>query len=154
MDTMKLFALVMVDDEDNCAMVKDAIEEASLILPVTLSCLHDGVELLEYLKNQNAEGGTYKLRPDLILLDLWLPKLDGLETLKEIRSIRDFRCLPVVVFSASVDHQTVEMCYENGAKNFIEKPSRFEDLVEIIKSLVHTGEGPVGPNGHIGSCPF
>ena len=136
MNNPKPFVLLMVDDdEDDNMLVKEAVEEVSL--SVSLRFLHDGVELLEYLQQSRNGNCTHKPRPNLILLDLCLPKLDGLEALKQIRSIPDFQRLPVVIFTSSEYKATAQNCYNSGANDFIQKPANFEDFVVIIRSLVH-----------------
>jgi CheY-like chemotaxis protein len=74
-------------------------------------------------------------KPDLILLDLNMPRKDGRETLKEIKSNPAFRYIPVVVFTTSTAEEDVEQCYEMGANSFISKAAMFEDLTETMKTL-------------------
>jgi CheY-like chemotaxis protein len=75
-------------------------------------------------------------KPDLIVLDLNMPVKDGRETLKELKSNKNFKCIPVVILSTSNSHFDVLFSYDNGASLFLTKPHSFHDLVEMLDLLL------------------
>lgn len=93
----------------------------------------DGVEALKYLKRQ----GSYinAVTPDLILLDLNLPRKDGREVLREIRNDDELKTIPVIVLSTSRNDQDIQTCYELGTNCYISKPVELDSFIEIIKSI-------------------
>ncbi len=126
--------LMADDDQDDCMLVKDAFSESRLVND--LRFVEDGENLLDYLYHR----GKYKsLRlyppPGLILLDLNMPRKDGREALKEIKSDPDLRKIPVVVLTTSKEEEDVLRSYNMGANSYITKPVTFEGLVEVMKSL-------------------
>tara|TARA_R110001592_G_scaffold67338_2_gene206488 strand:- start:159 stop:599 length:441 start_codon:yes stop_codon:yes gene_type:complete len=102
----------------------------------TMRTLDGGAELLAYLRRD----GEYAVdgaapRPDLILLDLNMPRMSGHETLAELRKIDEFRNLPVIVFSTSAVEQDVNLAYRGGANAYITKPDSFEALCRAMSTL-------------------
>ena len=122
--------LVADDDADDRFLIKEAFEESSLAN--TLDFVEDGVELMDYLKSFCAGD---KVLPGLILLDLNMPKKDGREALKEIKTDPQLRTIPVVVLTTSKAEEDIFRTYDLGVNSFITKPVTFEGLVEIIQSL-------------------
>ena len=96
----------------------------------------DGVEALEYLFGEGAYAGRdLTARPRLILLDLKLPKLSGLEVLSRIRSDPRTRSLPVVVLTSSSEDQDIAEAYQRGANSYVRKPVVFGDFAEAVRQL-------------------
>lgn len=122
--------LVADDDADDRFLIKEAFEESSLAN--TLDFVEDGVELMDYLKSSYA--GDKEL-PGLILLDLNMPKKDGREALKEIKSDPTLKRIPVVVLTTSKAEEDIFRTYDLGVNSFITKPVTFDGLVEVIQSL-------------------
>lgn len=118
--------LMADDDEDDCALAQRAFKESGAL--GIFSCVEDGTELMESLLDSD------KL-PDLILLDLNMPRKDGRKTLKEIKSIPEFRNIPLVVLTTSREKEDMAFSTEMGANSFFTKPSRFHEWVEMMKSL-------------------
>ena len=126
--------LVAEDDPDD----QDLIREAFGIVCETLrlSFVNDGEELMEILQQKGREMNPPELYPPaIILLDLNMPKLDGREVLKLVKSDPELQQIPVVVFSTSTDSDDVLASYRLGANSYIEKPSTFHSLLELIKDL-------------------
>ena len=126
--------LVADDDPDDCLLIKDAFKEGLLVNG--LRFVEDGEELMDYLRRR----GKYKdpsssPRPGIILLDLNMPKKDGREALKEIKSDPDLRSIPVVILTTSKDEEDILRSYNLGANSYITKPVTFPGLVDAIKSL-------------------
>ena len=122
--------LVADDDLDDCMMIKEAFQESRLLN--TIHFVHDGVELLRYLEHKREKHHPL---PGLILLDLNMPKKDGREALKEIKSHPDFKQIPVVVLTTSQAEEDVMRTYGLGVNSFITKPVAFEALVQIMRDL-------------------
>jgi CheY-like chemotaxis protein len=127
-----MFVLVADDDEDDRELTRDALLEVNA---GTVRFVRDGQELLDYLRNKGAEAGQPAETPDLVLLDLNMPRMNGAQALSEIRADRDIASIPVVVFTTSRDEQDVRDSYERGANSFISKPSTFADLVEAMRAF-------------------
>lgn len=126
--------LMADDDQDDCLLVKEAFEENRL--PGDLRFVEDGEALMDYLYHRGKYSeSTLWPRPDLILLDLNMPRKDGREALREIRSTPDLRAIPVIVLTTSKEEKEVYRSYDLGANSFITKPVTFEELVEIVKLL-------------------
>jgi CheY-like chemotaxis protein len=127
-----MFVLVADDDEDDRELTRDALLEVNA---GTVRFVRDSQELLDYLRNKGAEAGQPAETPDLVLLDLNMPRMNGAQALSEIRADRDIASIPVVVFTTSRDEQDVRDSYERGANSFISKPSTFADLVEAMRAF-------------------
>lgn len=124
--------LMVDDDEDDCLLVKDAFGENQLA--GDLRFVEDSEELTDYLRRRGRYvDPALSPRPDLILLDLSLPKDTGYEILEQIKSDAAFRAIPVVVFSTADQPEEVARSYYLGATSFIMKPVAFDKWVEIFK---------------------
>jgi CheY-like chemotaxis protein len=122
------------DDEDDRMMAKDALEEARLSNSIRF--VEDGEELMDYLRRKGKYADPADSpRPGLILLDLNMPKKDGREALKEIKSDPGLRHIPVVVMTTSKAEEDVLRSYDCGVNSFITKPVSFAGLVDIMKAL-------------------
>ncbi len=124
--------LIADDDPDDREMINDAFKENRLAND--LRFVNDGVELMEYLR----KSGKYKddsPRPGLILLDLNMPKKDGREALKEIKSDASLRSIPVVVLTTSKAEEDIFRSYNLGVNSFVTKPVKFEALCNLTKDL-------------------
>jgi CheY-like chemotaxis protein len=133
------YHLLLADDDfDDCTFFKEAMEELSL--STTLTIVNDGVELMHYLR-----GGD-QTPPDLIFLDLNMPRKTGLECLVEIKTIDKLRRLPVIIFSTSLEMDVVESLYEKGAHYYIRKPAEFSSLKKVIhEALAIIGRNSIRP---------
>ena len=130
MKTHKMPLVLMADDdEDDCTLAKDAFKASGA--PGIIHCVEDGIDLMDYLYNSNPH-------PALILLDLNMPRKDGRQTLKELKSTPAFQDIPVVVFTTSRDQKDITYSRKMGAKSFITKPSTFVEWIEIMASLADT----------------
>jgi CheY-like chemotaxis protein len=111
------------DDEDDCFLFQEALSEISL--NTKLATARDG----EQLMNQLGQDGL----PDVLFLDLNMPRKDGFQCLVEIRQNEKFTQLPVIIFSTSFQPDVVNRLYENGAQYYIRKPSNFEHFKKVIQ---------------------
>jgi CheY-like chemotaxis protein len=123
--------------EDNPADVKitqRALEESGLA--VELIVVRDGQEAVEYLLRQGRHAAATSWRaPNLILLDLNLPKMTGREVLEIVRATPNLRAVPVVVLSTSGRQEDIEQMYAAGANTYIEKPPDFVRFVEALRVI-------------------
>ena len=134
-ETAKTNIIVMAeDDADDRLLVKDALKECEW--DADLRFVENGEELLDYLLRQGRfKQADQSPRPGLILLDLNMPKKDGREVLREIRSHTELRRIPVVVLTTSRADTDIERIYELGANSFISKPVQFDGLVGLMRVL-------------------
>ncbi len=124
--------LMADDDPEDCMLAIEAFLESGS--NATFSCVGDGVELMEYLEGRS--GCEAKRLPDLVLLDLNMPRKDGRRALVEIKSQPSLRHIPIVILTTSKEEKDINLSMEAGAESFITKPTTFEEWVDIMKSLV------------------
>jgi CheY-like chemotaxis protein len=126
--------LMAEDDSDDRLLAREALEESGL--GGDLRFVENGAELMDYLchRNQFAAPGSAP-RPSLILLDLNMPRKDGREALKEIKANVDLCNIPVVVFTTSRADTDIARIYQLGANSFISKPTAFDALVKVMRTL-------------------
>jgi two-component system response regulator len=123
--------LIAEDDPDDQAFLAEAFREIGFHEPVVF--VEDGVELIQFLRGEGRHGR--RLLPGLILLDLNMPRMDGRTALVQIKSMKEFRRIPVVVFSTSNVERDVETTYDLGIASYIPKPSSSDELTEIARML-------------------
>jgi two-component system response regulator len=126
--------LLVEDNPDDAALTLRALKKNNIMNEVIVA--RDGVEALDYLhgSGEYAERDVFDL-PQLILLDLKLPKLDGLEVLKRVRADERTALQPVVVLTTSVEEQDVVSSYKFGANSYIRKPVDFDQFMEAVRQL-------------------
>ena len=127
--------LMADDDDDDYLLTQKALKESKLLN--TLCRVKDGEELLEYLRREGryADNDVVCKRPGVILLDLNMPKKDGREALKEIKSDPGLRDIPIVVFTTSKAEEDIYKSYQLGVNSFITKPVTFDGLIKVIQTL-------------------
>ncbi len=125
--------LIANDDEDTRFLLEEALREVRLA--IRSEFVENGEEVLDYLYRRGRYPGSNWVRPDLILLDLNMPRLDGREALTSIRADPDLQQIPVVILTTSHRSGDILLCYRLGANSFISKPVTFEGLVEVMKTL-------------------
>jgi two-component system, response regulator len=126
--------LLADDDPDDRMLTQDAFVESRL--RNTLDMVEDGEELMDYLHSRGKYCGEQaRPRPGLILLDLNMPRKDGREALKEIKSCPELRSIPVVVLTTSKAEEDVLRTYDLGVNSFVVKPVTFDALVDVLKTI-------------------
>lgn len=128
----KHFILIAEDDADDRYLLQTAIAETGFSEKVEF--VENGVELIDYLESLPNEEGEINY-PKFILLDLNMPKMDGREVLKKIKSDEFLKKIPVIVFSTTKNQMEVKRCYDLGANSYIVKPVSFDRLVETIREI-------------------
>ncbi len=127
--------LVMVDDdEDDCLLVEAALYEA--FLKCDFHCVQDGMEMLNYLNRLGQYSDPHlSPRPDIILLDLNMPKMNGRDVLQKVKTDPRFRAIPVIILTTSTLEEDVSFCYDMGANTYIVKDSSFGGLLAAMKVI-------------------
>ncbi len=128
--------LLADDDEDDRVLAREAIAESEFVS--ALNCVSDGEEAMDYLQKTGAYAGAttdMAPRPDLILLDLNMPRKDGREVLRELKNDAALRRIPIVVLTTSKAEEDILRTYDLGVNSFITKPVSFDGLVEVMKTL-------------------
>ncbi|RNI21995.1 response regulator [Rufibacter latericius] len=129
-----IIILIADDDAEDRMLVKDALEENRLTNQIQF--VENGEELIDYLHNRGKFTDKAKYpTPGLILLDLNMPKKDGREALREIKSDEHLRVIPVVVLTTSKAEEDILRTYDLGVSSFITKPVTFAALVDVMKTL-------------------
>ncbi|MDH5471613.1 MAG: response regulator [Gammaproteobacteria bacterium] len=127
---IKQLILLVEDNPDDEALAILALRENGFTSDIVVA--HDGEEALEILTGSK----NIKIRPDLILLDLKLPKLSGIEVLKHIREQAETKHTPVVMLTTSLEDADIANSYDNGANSYIRKPVNYNDFVEQLGYVI------------------
>jgi CheY-like chemotaxis protein len=130
-DGRPIEVLLVEDDEGDVLMTREALAEGKVLN--RLHVVGDGVEALAFVRQEGSHADAR--RPDLILLDLNLPKRDGRQVLEEIKSDPDLRRIPVVVLTTSEAEEDVLRSYELYANAYVTKPVDFDRFVEVIRQI-------------------
>ncbi len=126
--------LLVEDNPDDEALTLRALKKNNIANEVVVT--RDGVEALEYLFGEGRFSGRDPAhRPEVILLDLKLPKLDGLEVLRRMRADEHTRRIPVVILTTSSEEQDIAASYDLGANSYIRKPVDFQQFLEAVRQL-------------------
>jgi CheY-like chemotaxis protein len=126
--------LLVEDNPDDEALTLRALKRHNIGNPVVVA--HDGVEALDYLFGTGAHAGRDPRElPQVMLLDLKLPRLDGLEVLRRVRADERTRRLPVVILTSSREESDVVQGYDLGANSYVRKPVDFTEFLESVRQL-------------------
>jgi len=125
--------LLVEDDPRDVELTLTALEEHNLANEVVVA--HDGEEALDYLHCRGNFAERRDENPAVLLLDLKLPKLDGLEVLQRIKSDENFKTIPVVVLTSSREEKDMVTSYQLGVNAYVVKPVDFYEFVNAIKEL-------------------
>jgi CheY-like chemotaxis protein len=129
--TQPIDVLLVEDDDGDVLLIREAFEHNKVYNK--LSVVSDGVEALEFLRGEGKYAGAE--RPDLILLDLNLPRKDGREVLAEIKGDGDLRTIPVVVLTTSQAEEDVLRSYNLHANAYVTKPVDFNRFVDVVRQI-------------------
>ena len=141
MNLNQLNIMLADDDIDDCQFFKEALE--SFPLAPQLKTVHDGVQLMDYLK----ENSTHL--PDVIFLDINMPRKNGFECLAEIKNNDTLKEIPVVMFSTSDAQEKIYMLLKTGADVYIRKPGNFAQLVKCIHHALPMATENMYSNGRL-----
>jgi CheY-like chemotaxis protein len=127
MNSVTIQILLADDDKDDCLLFKDALDE--LPISVELTTVHSGEQLMRLF-------GKMQELPDMLFLDLNMPRKNGFECLTEIKENGKLKELPVIIFSTSFDQDIVNLLYTNGAHYCIRKPNQFSRLKKLLHRAI------------------
>jgi two-component system response regulator len=123
--------LMVEDDAADVELTREGLKDAKMM--INLNVVDDGVKAMQYLRREGAYANA--VRPDLIILDLNLPKKDGREVLREIKHDENLKAIPVCVLTTSSDSWDIQKCYEWGANCWITKPIGLSEFIKIVNNL-------------------
>ncbi len=125
---MRILKILFADnDKDDCMLFKDAVQELSVSAEILN--VYDGEQLMYALNNAT-------ILPDILFLDLNMPRKNGFECLIEIKLLSKYDQLPIIIFSTSYEQNMVNLLYKNGASYYIRKPAEFSELKKVIHEVV------------------
>jgi CheY-like chemotaxis protein len=126
--------ILLVEDNDrDMELTLAALEEYNLANEVVIA--HDGVEALDYIYGRGKFAGHANGQPVVVLLDLKMPKMDGLEVLRQMRGDPNIRHVPVVMLTSSREEQDLIHSYELGVNAYVVKPVDFQKFVDSVKQI-------------------
>ena len=126
--------LLVEDNPDDETLTRRALKRNHIANPLVVA--RDGVEALDYLFARGGHAGRdVRIQPSIILLDLKLPRMDGLEVLRQMKSDERTCLLPVTVLTTSIEEVDVQSSYRLGANSYIRKPVDFEQFIEVLRQL-------------------
>lgn len=125
--------LLVEDNANDVALALAALEEAQH--PHDIIVVSDGQQALDYLYRRGAYASRPERLPNVVLLDLKLPKVDGIEVLARIKQDEGLRMLPIVMLTSSREEKDLSRCYALGANAYVVKPVVFSDYVSTLQSL-------------------
>ena len=128
MISKKINILLAEDDIDDCYFFKEALKEFSL--PTQLTSVKDGEQLMQQLTEENNNI------PDVLFLDLNMPRKNGFECLAEIKHNKKLQQLPVVIYSTSFHTAIADILYKNGATFYISKPTEISSLKKTVQQII------------------
>jgi chemotaxis family two-component system response regulator Rcp1 len=131
---MKAFEILLVEDNQSYVnLMMEALEESQVL--TNLSVVMDGVEAMAFVRRESKYA--HAPRPDIILLDLNLPKKKGQKVLEEIKNDPDLKRIPVVIFTVSSAEQDILKCYNLHANCYIIKPKDLDQFIAVVKSIIN-----------------
>lgn len=141
MENAPLMILLADDDENDRLLFKEALEE--LKINCIVHTVNNGIQLMDYLTKKDAT------LPHLIFLDLNMPRKNGLECLKEIRSNEKFKEISIAIYSTSASKHNIDETFSNGANVYIKKPSDFNILKQLLTKVISTARLYQNPSFNI-----
>ncbi|MGR3303329.1 MAG: response regulator [Candidatus Scalindua sp.] len=124
--------LLVEDDPDHAELIIDELNTGNINNEIIL--LKDGQELIDYFQETDIDGNVeMEFQIDLIISDLNLPKVHGMDVLKFLKNDPRYRSIPVIIFSTNTDSSTISEAYENGAVGFIIKPASFKEFAMNLR---------------------
>ena len=133
MATEPLLIVLAEDDDGHARLVQRNLERAGLANG--LQRLQDGQEALDFLRGEGAYTGRNTNQPVLVLLDIKMPRVDGVEVLRQLKADPRTALIPVIMLTTTDDPREIQRCYELGCSVYVTKPVDYQGFVEAIKRL-------------------
>ncbi len=133
MAAQQLVILLAEDDEGHANLVLRNLKRAGIVNEITR--VRDGQEALDYVRCEGTYAGRVPNGPLLVLLDINMPRVDGVETLRQLKADNKTIKIPVVMLTTTDDPREVERCYQFGCSVYVTKPVAYEEFIEAIKRL-------------------
>jgi CheY-like chemotaxis protein len=130
-----LHILLADDDIDEHLFFKEALNKINVVGHNVVS-VYDGVQLLDYLKRSGLYKNSKSPLPDFIVLDLNMPIMDGIQAVKEIKALDEFKTIPIYVLSHAATVTNANTCRILGCAGFFEKPSKNDKLARILETIL------------------
>jgi two-component system response regulator len=129
------YILLVEDREEDIELTLRAFKKANIVNDIVVK--RDGIEALEFLEGlaKPPQGGQKRELPTLVLLDVSMPRMNGIEVLERIRKLDYLRCVPVVMLTSSNEERDLVASYEQGANSYVRKPVAFTDFAALIARL-------------------
>ncbi len=125
--------LLAEDNPQDVELTLEALKEYNLVNRVVV--VHDGVEVMEYLNYEGRFKDREKGNPVVLLLDIKMPRMSGIEVLEAIRSNPSYKLLPIVMLTSSRQEPDLQKCYALGVNAYVVKPVNFKDFLEAVKYI-------------------
>lgn len=129
----EVIILIAEDDEGHAELIRRNLSRAGIINPI--KHFKDGQAVIDFLFSKHNDDGMISGNAYILLLDIRMPKMDGIEVLRIIKSDENLRKMPVVMITTTDDPREVDMCHTIGCSNYITKPVEYEAFVNAIKQL-------------------
>lgn len=123
--------LIVEDNEGDVRLIKEALRDSSVVNRFVV--VNDGEQALDYLHRRS--GYESSTRPDLILLDLNLPKVNGFDVLTELKAHRALQKIPVIIFSSSTSDGDIQRSYDLKANSYVSKPADFDEFLNVVRTI-------------------
>ena len=127
------YVLLAEDKPNDAELTIAALRESKLVSPIDV--VGDGAEALDFLYRRGPHADRKNGPPAVILLDLKMPKVDGLEVLRTIKKDPDLRVIPVVMLTSSREEADLTRSYESGANSYVVKPVEFDEFMRTVRDL-------------------
>jgi two-component system response regulator len=134
MEKTEVGILLVEDNQEDAELTIRALKKNNL--SANLVHVKDGAEALEFIFcNGKYSNRNFEIKPKIILLDLKMPKVNGMEVLQEIKSNEDTKAIPVIVLTSSKEDPDIKTCYQRGANSYIVKPVGFDNFTKAVSEL-------------------
>jgi CheY-like chemotaxis protein len=132
---MKEFKTILLveDNPKDRELTLEALSEHNLANQVI--AVHDGVEAMEFLLCEGKWKDREMINPAVVLLDIKMPRMDGIEVLEKVRSHKSLRSLPVVMLTSSREEPDLKRCYDLGVNAYVVKPVNFTDFMDAVREI-------------------